>query len=267
MTHQKRWMLLCLAVLALGSAFPESARSQRTEELTIAAAWPLKPALREILPLFESIHPGLNIRIVYGPSHGLRDQIQEGAPLDVFLAASIEDLNILYKKSLTINGRPIVYAMTSLAMVTSFRSHITSASFRENKAPMPLRVAMGDPVTTALGTATRELFAKRPLSSHVRYFYGSPDEVSKLVEAEEADVGIVFRPEAMTNPKLRIIEGATVQLGSPILFGASIVWTCRRAAVPWAKQFIDFTQSEQAQQILQRYGYDHAPADLRATER
>lgn len=267
MTYLKRWMRLCLVVLALGSAFPEGARSQGTEELTIAAAWPLKPALREILPLFESIHPSLNIRIVYGPSHGLRDQIQEGAPLDVFLAASIEDLNALYKKSMTINGRPIVYAMTSLVLVTSSSSHMTSASFSAGKITMPLRVAVGDPESTALGTATKDLLAKRPLASHVRYFYGSPDEVSKLVEAEEADVGIVFRPEAMTNPKLRIIKGATAQLGSPILFGSSIVWTCRRAAVPWAKQFIGFMQSEQAQHILQRYGYDQVPADLRTTER
>ncbi|MEC4889548.1 MAG: molybdate ABC transporter substrate-binding protein [Nitrospira sp.] len=260
----KIWLYLCLAVLALGGLLPGDCRAARTEELTIAAAVPLKPALREILPLFEQRYPEVEVRVVYGFSHQLREQIEAGAPVDVFLPAVFDDAERLHAKGLTINGRPMLYAQTSLVLVTSASSHIAAASFRNMNVGTIFRLAVADPQTTALGDATQALLSTLRLTRshpHIRYLYGLPDEVVKMVSEGEADAGIVFRSDATGNPKLRIMDRASADIGPPVLFGEAMVWTCRRASVIWAQRFAEFLQQEPVQDIFWRHGYDRVSSE------
>ena len=96
---------------------PRYAHAQ-PETLTIAAANSVRDALRKILPLFEAEHPGINVRVIYGPSQTLRKQIEEGAPVDVFLPSLFEEIEQLEKKDLVIQGTKRVYAGTSLVLIT-----------------------------------------------------------------------------------------------------------------------------------------------------
>src|SRR5262249_43430116 len=89
------------------------------ETLTIGAANSLRDALRTLLPAFESQHPELTVRVIYGPSQSLRKQIEEGAPVDVFLPSLAEEIDQLEKKGLVIQGTKRIYAGTSLVLITS----------------------------------------------------------------------------------------------------------------------------------------------------
>ena len=88
------------------------------ETLTIAAANSLRDALRTLLPAFESQHPEVTVRIIYGPSQSLRKQIEEGAPVDVFLPSLAEEIDQLGKKGLIIEGTKRIYGGTSLVLIT-----------------------------------------------------------------------------------------------------------------------------------------------------
>src|SRR5688500_11703550 len=112
------------------------------ESLTIAAAPSLKPTLRDILPLFESQHKTADIRLVYGPSQTLREAIEDGAPADVFLPAAAEEVSKLQKKGL--NGGPVVYAQTSLVLVTASPAHITGVSLHDLHTTRAARIALWD---------------------------------------------------------------------------------------------------------------------------
>jgi molybdate transport system substrate-binding protein len=198
------------------------------ESLTIAAAPSLKPTLRDILPLFESQHKTADIRLVYGPSQTLREAIEDGAPADVFLPAAAEEVSKLQKKGLTLNGGPVVYAQTSLVLVTASPAHITGVSIHDLHTNRVARIAMGDPKTTALGILTRDLLSKLDLGPvpHSRYLYGKHDDVIQFVTSGEADVGIVYRIDAAANPKLRIIDEVPGSLRIPVQFSSAVVWTC-----------------------------------------
>src|SRR6185436_136251 len=84
--------------LVVSVVFGEHAQA---ESLTVGAAPSLKAAFQEIVPMFESEY-GATVRVVYGPSQTLRRQIENGAPIDVFLPASFEELERLQKKGLTL---------------------------------------------------------------------------------------------------------------------------------------------------------------------
>ena len=108
---------MILGFVAIVLWTPRYAHAQ-PETLTIAAANSLRDALRKILPLFEAEHPGITVRVIYGPSQTLRKQIEEGAPVDVFLPSLFEEIEQLEKKDLVIQGTKRVYAGTSLVLIT-----------------------------------------------------------------------------------------------------------------------------------------------------
>src|SRR5215213_3937151 len=108
-------LFLSIMMFMLSSALPAQAQP---ETLTIAAANSLKDALRKTLPLFEAQHKEISVRVIYGPSQTLRKQIEEGAPVDVFLPSLFEEIDQLEKKGLVIEGTKRVYAGTSLVLIT-----------------------------------------------------------------------------------------------------------------------------------------------------
>ena len=60
-----------------------------SQELTVAAAADLHPALDEISAKFKS-ESGIALRVSYGSSGNFFQQLQNGAPFDVFLSANVD---------------------------------------------------------------------------------------------------------------------------------------------------------------------------------
>src|SRR5262249_40809858 len=124
-----------------------------SETLTVAAAHSLKAPFQEILPLFEQEY-GAAVKVVYGPSQTLRQQIEKGAQIDVFLPEAVEEVEKLQKKGLTINGGPRVFAQTSLVLVMSRASQAISVSLHDALPDQAIRIALVDPKASALGEIT-----------------------------------------------------------------------------------------------------------------
>src|SRR5688500_19015144 len=96
--------IIALSLLSTNIWTTPIVSAEPTETLTIAAANSLRDALRKVLPLFEAEHQEINVRVIYGPSQTLRDQITQGAPIDVFLPSLIEEIEQLDQKGLIIQG-------------------------------------------------------------------------------------------------------------------------------------------------------------------
>ncbi|HKF55984.1 MAG TPA: substrate-binding domain-containing protein, partial [Blastocatellia bacterium] len=76
-----RWALIILAAVAVSSC--GRARPQDRPELTVAAAADLEGAFREIAAKFESEN-GAHVILSFAASGNLKQQIENGAPFDVF---------------------------------------------------------------------------------------------------------------------------------------------------------------------------------------
>ncbi|MCK9909746.1 molybdate ABC transporter substrate-binding protein, partial [Microbacteriaceae bacterium K1510] len=72
------------------SARPDGAAPQPAEkaELIISAAASLTDAMNELKRSFESEHPTITLIYNFGSSGKLAQQIEQGAPADLFLSAS-----------------------------------------------------------------------------------------------------------------------------------------------------------------------------------
>ena len=230
----------------------------QAEPLAIAATPSLKPAFREIVPMFEHEY-GVKVAVQYGPSQVLRRQIEQGAPVDVFLPGAVEELEILQRKGLTLNSGPRIYAQTSLVLIMSASSRALAVSLHDEHANRTMRHVLGDPQTSALGAITSRAltmldpaFKQRFKTSYAR----QSDDVMHAVQDGKADVGIVFRADAIGNGHVRIIDETPAGARITVRFGEAVVSTCREESRTAAEQFSNFITSPRIQKLLHKYGFE-----------
>ena len=65
----------------------------QARELTVSAASSLTEAFREIGDRYQTTRPGVRVRLNFGASGALLQQIVHGAPVDVFASADQETMD------------------------------------------------------------------------------------------------------------------------------------------------------------------------------
>jgi len=239
-----------------------SAQAEPSATLTIAAANSLRPALKELLPLFEQQHRDVTLRVVYGPSQTLRSQIEQGAPVDIFLPSSLDEISALENKGLIV-GNPSIYGSSSLVVITNAAVPAPVSSVEDFRKPVVRRIAIGDPKTSSVGKFAAQCLRSTGLDKDLRgrYVYGEHSgAVLDLVAKGEADVGLVYRTDAIANRTIRIVGETPPHSHQPVIYGLAAPWTVTELSR--AREFAHFLVSPQVQAILRGHGFDAARPDL-----
>lgn len=261
-----RALVLAGFIVFTGSVAP-SAHAQ-SDVLTIAAANNLKDVFRKILPLFEAHHPDLAVRVIYAQPKTLLKQIEEGAPVDVFLSDLSENIDQLEQKGLVLPDTKHIYARTSLVLITSkaFPAQIESIQDLEMK---PIRhIALGDPSTSVLGKDTLQFLKYRNFESRLKpqFIYGEHARaVLNLVSKGEAELGVVYRTDAIGSKRVQIVDTAPPESHRPVTFGIVSPWTASNLSR--ARDFVSFLLSETTQEELNQYGFDSVVTDVNLRQR
>ena len=259
--------LLLLAVLT-ASVWTAPPVQAAPETVTIAAANSLKDAFRKILPLFEAHNKDITVRVIYGPSQTLSKQIEEGAPIDVFLPSQVEEIDQLEKKGLVIRGTRRVYASTSLVLIAGTELPAPIASVQDLRTTLIRYIAIGDPKTSSVGKVAAQYLKYSKLDSQLKsqLVYGEHSRaVLDLVAKGEADLGIVYRTDAVSNKKIRILDEAPVDSHQPVHYGVAAVWTAKN--ISGAGDFINFLGRPQIQALLQDHGFDRIAEPVGVAQR
>ncbi|HMZ56407.1 MAG: molybdate ABC transporter substrate-binding protein [Nitrospira sp.] len=250
--------IIALVSLLSGVGWNSLPAHAQSETLTIAAANSLKDALRKVLPRFEAEHRDVNLRVIYGPSQSLRKQIEEGAPVDIFLPSLLEEIDQLEDKGLIIQGTKRTFAATSLVLITGTTLPAPVSSIQDLQTTPIHRIAVGDPKTSSVGKVAAQFLKysklEQKLKSH--YILGEHSRaVLDLVAKGEAEIGVVYRTDAISNAGVRILDTAPVASHTPIRYGVAAAWTAQNISA--AGDFIEFLLSHTIQTMLQDFGFDH----------
>ncbi|MDF2878898.1 MAG: molybdate transporter substrate-binding protein, partial [Clostridia bacterium] len=73
-------------------------------ELTISAAASLTEAMGEIQTLYQVEKPNVTLVFNFGSSGSLQQQIEQGAPVDVFFSAALKQMAAIEEKGLVAEG-------------------------------------------------------------------------------------------------------------------------------------------------------------------
>ena len=260
--------LIAIAGLLIGLGLYAQPALAQPETITIAAANSLKDALRKILPLFETEHRNINVRVIYGPSQTLRSQIEQGAPVDIFLPSLFEEIVQLEAKGLIIQGTKRAFAATSLVLITGTALPAPISTIQDLQTIPIRRIAVGDPKTSSVGKVSAQFLKYSKLEPKLKsqYILGEHSRaVLELVAKGEAEIGVVYRTDAISNPGVRILDTAPVSSHTPVHYGVAAAWTAQNITA--AGDFIEFLLSPAIQTQLQEFGFDRVSPEVGFAQR
>jgi molybdate transport system substrate-binding protein len=230
-----------------------SRRDAEPQILTIAAAASLKDALPPLAEEFEKTHPNTLLRISSGSSGALQSQIENGAPIDVFVAASAKNMDALERANHIKNGTRREFARGELVLIAPRESKIRTLS--DLKSPNVKRVALGARSVPAGEFARQALgFLKLERAIQPKQILGKDVRaVLTLVRSGEADAGFVYRSDAISAPEVRVVASVPPQAHDPIIYPIAVVANSK--SNKFAREFVEFVTTTEAQQSLKKQGF------------
>lgn len=227
-------------------------------ELLVFAAASLKPALDTIINQPEARAIG-RIDVSYAASSQLARQIEHGAPADLFISADLD-----WMDQAEASGR--IVAGTRSNLLGNALVLIAPADSR-----LQLRIAQGVDLSAALGEDGRLAigtpdsvpagkYAKAALSSlgawegvqsrlapapHVR-------AALRFVANAETPLGIVYRSDAVSEPKVRVIDTFPEASHAPIIYPVALI---DGGEVGQARKLLALLKSPSATAVFQRFGF------------
>jgi molybdate transport system substrate-binding protein len=226
----------------------------RAAEVVAAVAANFGPAMARLEPAFEQA-TGHDLTVVLGSSGKFLQQIQQGAPFDVFLSADAERPQALAKSGLGVPASRFTYAIGRLALwspdakaFSDGPAYLKGGAFRH--------LAIANPAVAPYGAAAQQALERLGLWAALQ---------DKLVRAE--DIGQVYAMAASGAAEAGFVAYSSVLAGGkpgsqwlvpqdlyPPLKQDAILIT-RARDNPAAKAFLDFLKTPPAQQVIEALGY------------
>lgn len=228
--------------------------------VTIAAAADLKFALDEIVSLAKKDDPSLRIQVTYGSSGTFLQQIENGAPFDVFLSADLSYPQLLVDAGLASDDDLFPYAVGRLVLWVPEGSDLNPADGMSVLAePTVRRVAIANPEHAPYGKAAVAALQTTGLYDQVssKFVLGeNVAQAAEFVQSGNADAGIVAKSLVLSDPLKEVGRWAELPLDSyPQLDQGGVI--LGDAAHPdGARAFRDVMISDAGTAILSRYGFE-----------
>lgn len=243
-----------LLVLLLCVAWPATSLAASP---TIFAAASLKPALDDLAAHGALGRPAPNL--VYAASSALARQVEQGAPADVFISADeawMDDVaahdSIVSgtRRDLLGNALVLVAPRTSMARVDLARpqSLLNVLGSERLAIALPKAVPAGRYASEALHALGlwNALQPKLAMSRDVR-------AALELVAMGECPLGIVYRSDAVSEPRVRVIATFPPSSHAPIVYPVAIV---RGHDDAGSRALLDALRAPGVEAVFRRYGFD-----------
>lgn len=247
-------LVLDLLLLGVFAPLPGSrAGRAETPSLLVSSAVSLKESLEEIGPLYQR-ERGVKVRYNFGASGALEQQIEHGAPVDVFIAAGEREMDELEARGLLEAGTRRNLVSNELVVATGVDSPKIS-SFDDLARADVKRIAMAEPDSVPAGNYARETLVHLGLWGRLQpklVFTGDVRQALIDVETGNAEAGLVYDTEVRLSGKLRVAASAPAGSHSPILYPAAAVRGPRSEA---ARAFLDFLSGPEAHAVFARHDF------------
>jgi molybdate transport system substrate-binding protein len=240
------------ACIALAVLLPWSAVAQ---QITVSAAASLTDAFKELGPLFETATPGASVRFNFAASGVLLQQIDQGAPVDVFASADQATMDRAASRSLIDAGSRVDFAANQVVMIEPAQGGLGLKSLQDLARPEVRRIAVGKTATVPVGRYTREVLDSASLWNPLAPKFvqaGSVRQVLDYVGRGEVEAGFVYATDAaMMSDRVKVALTATGH--TPVAYPVAVVKDSRRKEI--AAGFVAFLSTAPAREVLARYGF------------
>ncbi len=272
---KKRWLFLftlCLVcVLALAGCGGQDTTSPTTDnptdgeeqqatvdtepvELLVSAAASMTDCLTELQTMYTEDHSNVTITYNFGSSGSLQQQIEQGAPANIFLSAGQKQMQALVDKDLMVNDS--VKDIVENKVVLVVPKDADPLTFDDLTTDKISKLAVGEFQSVPVGQYSEEIFNNMGISDEIAdklVFAKDVREVLSWVETGNAEAGIVYATDALISDAVQVSDTAPEDSHSPVIYPVGVVKDGKLETQ--AQAFVDFLFSDEASEVFTKYGF------------
>ena len=214
--------------------------------VTVFAAASLRGALDAVAEDF-----GADVSISYGGSGTMARQIDAGAPADIVILAAPVWMDWLQERGI-LGDAPQTYLLGNrLVLVAPANSTIAPDPGNLAASLGDMRLVIGQRDAVPAGIYSREWLQATKQWEALQNMLAETDNVRTalaLVARAEMPLGVVYRTDAMAEPKVRVVYTVPDDQHSPIVYPAA-------ALTDAGKVFLKFLQTDKSMDIFAAHGF------------
>ena len=251
-----RWgLLLCAVSLTIAGCGYWGHPPNQPITLTISAAISLKAPLEAVARSYEQNHPGQRVVCNFGASGTLQHQIEQGAPVDIFVSAGENQMDALQKEDLLVPGTRRDLLSNQLVLIAPART-AEIENFSDLTKSAVKFVAMGDPQIVPAGTYAKQTLEHLNLLPAIqrKLVYGKDvRQVLAYVETGNADAGLVYATDARISTAVRVVAEAPADSHLPILYPVALLRDSKSPQA--ARELLDALESAESISAFEKSGF------------
>jgi molybdate transport system substrate-binding protein len=240
-----------VAALVVASCGSDDSGSGDGTDVTVFAAASLTAAFTEIGEAFMVDHPDAEVTFNFAGSSALVAQITEGAPVDVFAAADLANMDKLTDAGLEA-AVPVVFA-ANLAEIIVEPGNPQGITGVADLADPDLVVVQCAPEVPC-GAYAEQIFDNAGVTVTPSSFEENVKAVVTKVTLGEADAGIVYRTDVIAAGD--DAAGVAIPADVNVVADYPVVALADAPNPDGGRVFIDFVLGPAGQQILASHGFD-----------
>ena len=244
------WILCCAALL---SACGEQRPTPAANKLTVAAAANLTDVFAEVGGRFIA-KTGVDVIFSYGPTTALAQQIENGAPFDLFAAADTEHVDALISSRKLTGDSRAIYALGELALWVPNSERLGIRDLQDLAKQQVRFISIAQPALAPYGQASIEVLKNAGLwnATQPKLVYANSISMAKQMAAS-GNADVAFTAYSLVLRDRGIVIKVDPSLYRPIKQALAIVAASER--VDEAKQFRSFLLGPEGRAILAEHGY------------
>lgn len=229
------------------------------QEIVVAAAADLSGALPQLIVAYTK-ETGQTVRVSFGSSGNLTNQIRNGAPFDVFFSADEDYPRQLIAEKLAVKDTLYRYAVGRLVLWIPADSplDLTKVGMKALLEPSIKKIAIANPSHAPYGRAAEAALRHFGIYDQVsgRLVLGeNVSQAAQFVESGNAQAGLIALSHALSPALKDHGRYWTVPLDTyPTLNQAAVV-VSRSKQQEAARKLLEFLRGPEATSLLSSYGF------------
>lgn len=251
-------LIMVLIVGLAGCSSDKQPAAQQTQpvELNISAAVSLKDALAEIQKNYQAKNP--NVKLVYnlGASGSLQQQIEQGAPADIFISAAPKQMNDLEAKNLINKPTRKNLVENKLVVVVPKESKLNITKYEDLTQEAVKKVAVGETATVPAGQYAQQVLQKLGLWDKIKdriVFAKDVRTVLAYTETGNVEAGIVYKTDAVSSDKVKVAAVAPEGSHQPIVYPVAVIAGSKQQKA--AEAFIEYLYTDESKAVFEKNGF------------
>jgi molybdate transport system substrate-binding protein len=252
-------LLVCsfflIVSLSQTNLFNSLSLAQTKLDLTVSAAASLQDALKVIQPIYEKQKTEVALTYNFGSSGSLQQQIEQGAPVDLFISAAAKQMDALEAKNLLLPETRRDLLRNKVVLIVP-KDNNTFQSFEDLGTDALTQIALGEPESVPAGKYAEEILTSLGILDAVKakaVYAKDVRQVLNYVATGNVDAGIVYSSDAKISDDVKVIAIASEDSHSPVVYPVAVL---KDSANPEAaKELEDFLFTPEAQTIFEEYGF------------